>query len=93
MSMKSTPSSTARRSTRFASSTSFGGPQTPGPVSCMLPKPRRWMVRSPMAKVSGMVVVSVTIPSLRPAAWTPRERTGRQTRGPARPKPSGPSGG
>ncbi len=39
--MKSTPSSTARRSTRTASSGSAGSPQTPGPVSCMEPKPRR----------------------------------------------------
>src|SRR5579875_2245373 len=39
--MKLTPSSTARRRTRTASSGSFGSPQTPGPVSCIEPKPSR----------------------------------------------------
>src|SRR5438105_2696978 len=45
--MRSTPSSTARRSTRIASSWSRGGPHTPGPGSCIAPNPRRWTVRSP----------------------------------------------
>jgi hypothetical protein len=37
VSMNVTPSSTARRSTRIASSWSRGGPQIPGPVSCIAP--------------------------------------------------------
>src|SRR6185437_5622330 len=47
VSMKSTPRSTARRRTRMASSGSAGSPQTPGPVSCMAPYPRRCTGRSP----------------------------------------------
>src|SRR6478735_6352558 len=47
-----TPSSTARRSTRNASSRSRGGPRTPGPGSCMAPKPTRRTVRSARGKVS-----------------------------------------
>src|ERR1700743_3892574 len=47
VSMKSTPSSTARRSTLRASSRSFGSPQMPGPVNRMAPYPSRLMVRSP----------------------------------------------
>src|ERR1035438_3709320 len=45
--MKFTPSSTARRSTLMASLWSRGGPHTPGPGSCMVPKPRRLTLRSP----------------------------------------------
>ncbi len=44
MSIRSTPSSTARRSTLMHSSWSLGGPQTPLPVICMAPNPRRWTV-------------------------------------------------
>ena len=51
MSMKSTPRSTARRSTLMASSRSAGGPQMPGPVMRIAPYPRRWMVRSPITWV------------------------------------------
>ena len=47
MSMRSTPISTARRSTRMHSSRSDGSPQTPFPVICMAPKPRRWTVTAP----------------------------------------------
>src|SRR3984885_8495225 len=36
-----TPASIARRSTFSAVSRSFGGPNTPGPGSCIAPKPRR----------------------------------------------------
>src|SRR6478672_13543118 len=50
--MWSTPSSTARRNTRRASSRSRGGPMTPGPGSCMAPKPTRRTVRSARGKVS-----------------------------------------
>src|SRR5206468_2192570 len=39
--MWSTPSSTARRSTARAASGSRGGPNTPGPASCIAPKPMR----------------------------------------------------
>src|SRR4051794_34913429 len=45
--MKSTPSSTARRSTCFATSGSFGGPQMPGPVMRIAPNPSRCTSRSP----------------------------------------------
>ncbi len=52
MSMKSTPSSTARRSTRRASSGSAGSPQIPGPVIRMAPYPMRVTSRSsPRVKV------------------------------------------
>ena len=47
VSMKFTPSSTARRRTAFASSRSGGGPQMPRPVIRIAPKPRRLTVRSP----------------------------------------------
>ncbi len=47
MSMKSTPSSTARRSTAIATSRSGGGPQMPSPVIRIAPNPSRWTVRSP----------------------------------------------
>src|SRR5918997_459288 len=40
--MKLTPSSTARRTTRLASSRSFGSPQIPRPVIRMAPKPSRY---------------------------------------------------
>ena len=43
MSMKSIPSSRARRRVRIASGRSAGSPQIPGPVRRMAPKPRRWM--------------------------------------------------
>src|SRR4051812_9462147 len=39
--MWSTPSSIARRSTARAPSGSRGGPKTPGPASCIAPKPMR----------------------------------------------------
>src|ERR1700685_3173579 len=45
--MWSTPSSTARRSTARAPSGSLGGPNTPGPASCIAPKPMRLMGLSP----------------------------------------------
>src|SRR5438309_5564765 len=45
--MKFTPRSTARRRTRTASSGSRGGPQTPGPVMRIAPKPSRTTGRSP----------------------------------------------
>src|SRR6478672_8887568 len=45
--MKFTPRSTARSRTRFASSTSFGSPQIPLPVSRIAPNPRRFTSRSP----------------------------------------------
>src|SRR5215471_11573243 len=47
-----TPSSTARRSTRTAASWSRGGPNTPGPGSCMAPKPTRWTGRPAKGNVS-----------------------------------------
>ena len=48
--MKSTPSSTARRSTRSAPCGSFGAPQTPRPVSDIVPNPSRRTASSPTVK-------------------------------------------
>src|ERR687895_1496885 len=45
--MWSTPSSTARRRTARAASGSRGGPKTPGPASCIAPKPMRFTVKEP----------------------------------------------
>src|SRR5215217_5446719 len=45
--MRLTPSSTARRRTRTASSGSGESPHTPGPGSCIAPKPSLRTVRSP----------------------------------------------
>src|SRR5678815_2265639 len=45
--MRSIPSSWRRRKTRKASLLSRGGPQTPRPVICMAPKPKRFTVISP----------------------------------------------
>ncbi len=47
-----TPASTARLITASASSRSFGGPKTPGPGSCMAPKPMRRTVWVPSVNVS-----------------------------------------
>src|SRR5262245_61517094 len=47
VSMKLTPSSTARRRTALAASRSGGSPQMPRPVMRIAPKPRRLTVRSP----------------------------------------------
>src|SRR3954454_4089564 len=55
--MRSTPRSTALRSTRLASSRSGGSPQMPLPVIRMAPTPSRWTSRSPP-------IVNV------PLAWT-----------------------
>src|SRR6478735_5912754 len=56
--MWSTPSSTARRSTATASSWSRGGPKTPGPGSCIAPKPTRWTLKEPSAKRSGVMIAA-----------------------------------
>src|ERR1700722_16255310 len=45
--MKLTPSCAALWTTFSAAATSAGGPQTPGPVIRMAPKPRRFTFRSP----------------------------------------------
>src|SRR3954471_24580384 len=45
--MWSTPSSIARRSTARAASGSRGGPNTPGPASCIAPQPLRLIGLSP----------------------------------------------
>src|ERR1051326_5233562 len=50
VSMRSTPSSIARRSTRRHSSRSFGGPQTPFPVTRIAPNPSRCTRSSPREK-------------------------------------------
>src|SRR5438132_9096879 len=49
--MWSTPSSIARSSTARAASGSRGGPKTPGPASCIAPKPMRLMGLSPRNEV------------------------------------------
>src|SRR6476660_5649489 len=46
-----TPRSTASRRTARAWSGSRGGPNTPGPASCMAPKPMRLMGLSPRKEV------------------------------------------
>src|ERR671919_2867885 len=66
--MKSTPSSTARRSTRTDSSWSAGGPQMPDPVIRMAPKPMRLTVSwSPIGIVpaapAGAVSVMAHLPT------------------------------
>src|SRR3954463_13050319 len=50
--MWSTPSSTARRRTASAASRSRGGPNTPGPASCIAPNPIRRTSWSPSLAVS-----------------------------------------
>src|SRR3954453_4344602 len=52
--MWSTPSSTARRRTASAASRSRGGPNTPGPASCMAPNPIRPTSWSASLAVSGV---------------------------------------
>ena len=51
MSINVMPSSTTRRSKRIAAARSGGGPQMPGPVIRMAPKPSRLTVRSPSRRV------------------------------------------
>src|SRR3954453_10322744 len=65
VSMKFTPSSTARCSTRLHSSGSSGSPQTPSPVSRMAPKPSRWTVSSPpMSKLPAAAAIGSCVVSL-----------------------------
>ena len=61
MSISCTSSSTARRSTRIASSRSSGGPQMPSPVMRMAPKPRRFTSRSPNLTVPALLAVVVWV--------------------------------
>src|SRR3954462_7967015 len=49
--MWSTPSSPSRRRTARAASGSRGGPKTPGPASCIAPKPMRLTGLSPQKEV------------------------------------------
>src|SRR4051812_23511418 len=56
--MWSTPSSTARRSTASAWSRSRGGPNTPGPASCIAPNPIRRTGRSPNMVVFEVVMAT-----------------------------------
>ena len=66
MSMRSTPSSTARRSTAIAASWSAGGPQIPGPVIRIAPKPSRCTVLPASSKVpdacTGFATVLLSMP-------------------------------
>src|SRR6185437_8752177 len=59
VSMKLTPSSTARRKTRLHSSRSFGSPQMPSPVRRIAPKPRRRISMSPPRR--NVVAVSIAV--------------------------------
>src|SRR4051794_5235714 len=60
--MKSTPRSGRRRSTARAASGFSGGPQMPGPVMRMAPKPRRVTSMSPpIANVPDAIAVTVTV--------------------------------
>src|SRR5919197_4894749 len=56
--MWSTPSSIARRNTARAASGSRGGPKTPGPASCIAPKPMRLTVWRPRFAVCFVVMHS-----------------------------------
>src|SRR3954452_18857333 len=59
--MWSTPSSIARRSTARAALGSRGGPKTPGPASCIAPKPMRLIGLSPR----NVVFISSLSPAMR----------------------------
>src|SRR3954463_1948762 len=54
--MWSTPSSIARRSTPRAAVGSRGGPNTPGPASCIAPKPMRLIGLSPKNVAESILV-------------------------------------
>src|SRR4030088_2813492 len=69
--MWSTPSSTARRRTATAASGSAGGPNTPGPASCMAPNPIRLTGSVPpklqvpaLAAVTAFAVIPPVLPPL-----------------------------
>src|SRR5579871_802353 len=74
--MKLTPSSTARRSAALARSRSGGGPQTPGPVIRIAPKPSRFTVRSPPTSIlpaaAAVGLPFMAAPSLTAAQSSPR---------------------
>src|SRR3954466_14716034 len=61
--MKSTPSSTARRTTRMHSARSVGSPQMPEPVSRMAPKPSRCTVLPAISNVPDLFAVISSMPS------------------------------
>ncbi len=75
MSMKLTPSSTARRSTACASSRSGGSPQIPRPVIRIAPNPRRLTVRSPPMSI---VPASAAVAPLVAGHWGSFHRPGAQ---------------
>ena len=64
MSMKLIPSSTARRSTRIASSWSFGSPQIPLPVIRIAPNPRRHIGNSPPIRNSPLLATGKSLPEI-----------------------------
>ena len=74
--MWSTPSSTARRRTASAPSRSRGGPNTPGPASCMAPKPIRPTSWLPSLAVSVWVMHS----RVRYGRWRHKKGIDRGTR-------------
>src|SRR5580700_11352289 len=59
--MKLTPRSTARRRVLIEASWSLGGPQMPGPVMRMAPKPRRLTVRSPRLTVPAAAALGAAV--------------------------------
>ena len=72
MSMKSTPSSTARRSTRIAMPRSAGSPQMPRPVIRIAPYPRRVTATVPPSENTPLAAAGTSpsvIPSTYPARW------------------------
>src|SRR5918996_2267770 len=60
--MWSTPSSIARRSTARAAPGSPGDPKTPGPASCIAPKPMRLIGLSPRNVVVSMSIFCWDVP-------------------------------
>src|SRR5438067_324052 len=68
--MSVTPSATARRSVRIASPISRGGPQMPGPVRRIAPKPSLTTGRSPPIRYVPASAASRAVPVV-VAMWTP----------------------
>src|SRR5580765_4064308 len=59
-----TPDATASRRTASAAARSFGGPNTPGPESCIAPNPRRLTCQSPSANVPDCSTPDIGDPKL-----------------------------
>src|SRR5437588_8331262 len=95
--MRFTPSSTARRSTRIASSRSRGSPHTPGPGNRMVPNPRRWTTRSPPRAKVPLAVAGRSLVVRMGVLHRQGLRSERRKAGPPRSNrlrtPAGPAGG